>query len=138
MLPSEAYQLQLGFKSQNRSPVDSFVGSSYKSNPFQNHQLFRQACYQTKDLYSKDLIKPICRSFNFSINEDFFVAGAVNSGKVALWNTTQFLVITNKLKPIYSMDYDDSDTMINIFTSPDDLRIVSNGLFRIAILDIQM
>ena len=142
MLLSEAYQLQLGVKSKNRNPVDCFIGSSYKDNPLQNHQLFRQACYQTKDLYSKDLIKPICRSFNFSKNGDFLVAGVrTDDGvKVALWQTSQFLGITNVSKPTLIMDFKHGlNSIRNITTSPDDTRIISNGEFlpAIAIHDIQ-
>ena len=36
MLPLEACQLQLGFKSHIDNPVGRLVGSSYKSNPYQN------------------------------------------------------------------------------------------------------
>ena len=137
MLPSEAYQHQLGVKRLCHSTVGHVMGSSYyKSNQFQNHQLFRQACHQNETLHSKEYNIHKIHSFDFSKNGDFFVAG-IHPGKVALWHTAQFLGNERKPKPTSIMDFHhQSQNILNITTSPDDLRIFSNdGLDEIAIHD---
>ena len=76
MLPSEVYQYQLAVKIYMNNPVGRFVGSSYKSNSYQIHKLFRQAVHQTKGLHSKDFNQGwsmVTRSFDFSSNGDFLV-----------------------------------------------------------------
>ena len=115
------------------NPVKYIMGSSYsKSNQhFQmNHQLFRQACHQTKSLNHKDL-----NQFNdlrlstvdFSKNGDFFVCGT-GQGTVALWRTVQFLGIISNPKPTLIIESLNllSCFHIKVTTSPDDRRIISN------------
>ena len=137
MLPSEAYQLQLGVK--NRSCNSSTA--QLKDNPFQNHQLFRQACHQNKALYLKDFRVPFSDSFDFSKNGDFLVAGVNDGVKVGLWRTAHFLGITNEPKPTLIMDFKHGHNLDlpirNITTSSDDTRIISNNMSAIAIHDIQ-
>ena len=133
MMPSEAYS---DLFLSSKSPAKRLIDSSYKSNPFQNHQLFRQACHQTKDFYSKEFFFPFTSSFNFSKNGDFFVAGMIEDGKVALWNTTQFLGTSGNPKPALTMDFEHNHLIRNVTTSPDDLKIFSNGTDEIAIHDV--
>ena len=123
MMPSEAYS---DLFLSSKSPAKRLIDSSYKSNPFQNHQLFCQSCHQTKDFYRKEFLFPDPTSFNFSKNGDFFVAGMVKDGKVALWNTTQFLGTSVNPKPAL-MDFEHG-LIRNVTTSPDDLKIFSNAL----------
>ena len=151
MLPSEVYQLQHGVKSQSnmKSPaVTHFISSSYKSNPFQNHQLFRQACHQTKHLYSKRFnVSSVMSSqtpshaYAFSKNGDFFVTsmdwGTVRA-TVALLPTVEFMGISNKLKPTLTMDFKHKwfPGVSCLTTSPDDGKLFSNGDREIAIHDV--
>lgn len=138
MLPLEAYQYQIGVKSQSnmKSPVTRFISSSYKSNPFLKHQLFRQACYQPKHLYSKDLnITKEITSFGFSKNGDFFV-GAVFCGPMVLWHTTQFLGVSYKPRAL-TLDVEHRHNMVyELTTSPDDHKILSSIYLKIQIHDV--
>ena len=118
MLPSEVYQYQLAVKIYMNNPVGRFVGSSYKSNSYQIHKLFRQAVHQTKGLHSKDFNQGwsmVTRSFDFSSNGDFLVS--VPLGVVVLWRTAQFLGISTNLKPTLTMDFKHHTEMISNITT---------------------
>ena len=135
MLPSEAYQHQLGIRSHGKTSVRHYIDQSYKNNSFQNHQLFRQACYQTKALHCKDLYLPFLISFDFFRNGEFFVAGTFD-GNVALWHTTQLLGHLNLVQPTSIFKIFENGNMVSsIATSPDDKRIVCNDMRNIAIHD---
>ena len=133
MMPLEANQ---NLVHSSKSLVKCLIDASYKSNPFLNHQLFRQACNQTKHLYSKGLnVSSLVDAFDYSKNGDFFVAGTFQ-GTVALWRTAQFLGTSGNPKPALTMDFEHNHLIRNVTTSPDDLKIFSNGTDEIAIHDV--